>query len=48
MHAAAQVERARAEHGRGRYSLWTGDAGAACFLASCITADPAMPVLDTI
>jgi hypothetical protein len=48
MHAAAQVERARAEHGRGRYSLWTGDVGAACFLASCISADPAMPVLDRL
>jgi hypothetical protein len=48
MHAAAQVDRARAEHGRGRYSLWTGDVGAACFLASCIGADPAMPVLDAI
>jgi hypothetical protein len=48
MHAAAQVERARAEHGQGRYSLWTGDVGAACFLASCISADPAMPVLDRI
>jgi len=48
MHAAHQVERARDEHGRGRYSLWTGDAGAALFLASCIRAEPAMPVLDTI
>jgi hypothetical protein len=48
MHAAAQVERARAAYGRGRYTLWTGDVGAACLLASCITADPAMPVLDTI
>jgi len=48
MHAARQVERARAEHGQGRYSLWTGDVGAALFLASCIRADPAMPVLDTI
>ena len=48
MHAAHQVERARSEHGRGRYSLWTGDVGAALFLASCIRADPAMPVLDVI
>ena len=29
MHALAQVERARAAPGRGRYSLWTGDLGAA-------------------
>jgi hypothetical protein len=48
MHAAAQVERARTGYGQGRYSLWTGDPGVACFLASCIRADPAMPVLDTI
>ena len=48
MHAAHQVERARGEHGQGRYSLWTGDVGAALFLASCIRADPAMPVLDVI
>ncbi len=48
MHAAAQVERARAEYGMGRFSLWTGDAGAAVFLASCLRADPAMPVLDVI
>jgi hypothetical protein len=48
MHAALQVERARSEHGQGRYSLWTGDVGAAMFIASCISADPAMPVLDVI
>ena len=48
MHAARQVERARARHGQARYSLWTGDVGPALFLASCIRADPAMPVLDTI
>jgi Lanthionine synthetase C-like protein len=48
MHSAAQVERARADYGRGRYTLWTGDIGAACLLASCMRADPAIPVLDTI
>ena len=48
MHAARQVERTRRAHGRGRYSLWTGDVGAAMFIASCISADPAMPVLDVI
>jgi hypothetical protein len=46
MHAAEQVERARRQYGRGRYTLWTGDAGVACYLASCIAADPAMPMLD--
>jgi lantibiotic modifying enzyme len=46
VHAAEQVERARADHGRGRYTLWTGDVGVALYLASCIAADPAMPILD--
>jgi lantibiotic modifying enzyme len=46
MHAADQVERARTEYGRGRYTLWTGDPGVALYLASCIGADPAMPMLD--
>ena len=36
MHAAAQVERTRAELGRGRNTLWTGDLGTALFLADCI------------
>ena len=42
MHAADQVEQARAEYGRGRHSLWTGDPGVALYLRSCI--DPASPV----
>jgi Lanthionine synthetase C-like protein len=46
MHAAGQVEQARGQYGRGRYTLWTGDAGVAVYLASCIAADPAMPMLD--
>jgi hypothetical protein len=46
MHAAGQVERLRAEHGRGRYSLWTGDVGVALYLAACIRSDSAMPSLD--
>jgi hypothetical protein len=48
MHAAEQVRRARDQHGRGRYSLWTGDVGAALFLWGCITADSSMPALDAI
>jgi hypothetical protein len=48
MHAVEQVRRTREEHGRGRYTLWTGDAGAAWYLWSCIAADSAMPVLDVI
>jgi hypothetical protein len=36
VHATAQVERSRATHGRGRYTLWTGDLGTALFLADCV------------
>ncbi|HEY1369626.1 MAG TPA: LanC-like protein [Gaiellaceae bacterium] len=46
MHAAEQVERMRRTHGRGRYSLWTGDVGAALYLWSCIAASAALPTLD--
>ena len=46
MHAAEQVERARAEYGRGRYTLFTGDLGAALYLQSCLDADSAFPILD--
>jgi lantibiotic modifying enzyme len=46
LHALGQVERSRAEHGRGRYSLFTGDAGVALFAAACLDADPRYPVLD--
>jgi lanthionine synthetase-like protein len=35
MHAARQVELSRSEHGRGRYTLWTGDLGTALYLADC-------------
>ena len=45
-HAIEQVERARREHGRGRYALFTGDVGAALYLRSCIAADAAFPTLD--
>jgi lantibiotic modifying enzyme len=46
MHAVAQVERTRTEYGRGRYTLWTGDLGAALYLRSCLDADSAFPTLD--
>jgi hypothetical protein len=46
VHALAQSERARAELGRGRYSLFTGDVGVALFAAACLDADPRFPVLD--
>jgi hypothetical protein len=36
MHAAAQVGHSRSNDGRGRYTLWTGDLGAALYVADCI------------
>jgi lantibiotic modifying enzyme len=44
MHAAAQVAHARAELGRGRYTLWTGDAGTALYLADCSAGDGMLPL----
>ena len=46
MHALEQVERLRAQRGRGRYSLWTGDLGVALFAADCIGSSTSYPVLD--
>ena len=40
MHAIEQVERARAEYGRGRHTLWTGDLGTALYLQSCLAGAP--------
>ena len=40
VHALGQVER-----GDGRYSLWTGDIGAAIFAADCLEASPRYPFL---
>jgi hypothetical protein len=42
VHALMQAERTS-----GRYSLFTGDIGAALFAASCLDADASFPVLDT-
>ena len=44
MHALAQVERTRMEYGRGRYTLWTGDAGTALYLADCLDGTPRLPL----
>ena len=46
LHAAQQVETARAAHGMGRHSLWTGDLGVACVLASALDASDDFPTLD--
>ena len=45
MHAAAQVARAREAHGRGRFTLWTGDPGVALYLADCLAAVASCPAL---
>jgi hypothetical protein len=46
MHALAQMRRQRSQRGRGRYSLFTGDLGVALYLADCVDARPAFPVLE--
>lgn len=46
LHAAEQVEVARARHVQGRHSLWTGDLGVACILWNCIVGDDRFPTLD--
>jgi hypothetical protein len=44
VHAAAQVVRDRTAHGRGRFSLWTGDPGTALYLADCVAGEGALPL----
>ena len=46
MHALGQVVRFRAAEGRGRYSLFTGDIGAALLASACLTGDAAFPGLE--
>jgi lantibiotic modifying enzyme len=46
VHALKQVRRLRKQRGRGRYSLWTGDVGAALYAADCIEARSAYPIFD--
>ena len=45
LHAVDQVEHNRSQHGRGRYTLWTGDLGTALYLADCIDGrgEPPLP-----
>ena len=47
MHAIGQVQRERAQLGRGRYTLWTGDAGVALYLRACIDGDSTFPTIDS-
>ena len=44
MHAAGQVEQSRSDHGRGRYTLWSGDLGTALYLADCIDGRGKLPL----
>ena len=46
MTAVTQCRQTRAKHGRGRYSLWTGDVGLAVYLRDCISGEPAFPSVD--
>jgi hypothetical protein len=46
VHALGQVERWRETRGSGRYSLWTGDLGAALFAVDCLEARAEVPVVD--
>ncbi len=48
MHALAQRERMRQAHGRGRYTLWTGDAGLAVYLWHCLQGAAGLPALDIL
>jgi hypothetical protein len=46
VHALEQVRRLRAERGRGRYSLWTGDLGVALYAADCLDGVSVYPFFD--
>jgi len=49
MHAIGQSRAMRQAHGIGRHTLWTGDAGVACFLAQCLDGRyRGMPLLDCV
>lgn len=46
MHALWQVERSRELFSQGRHSLWTGDIGAAMFMAECVRGTTRFPTID--
>jgi lantibiotic modifying enzyme len=46
LQALAQARQARESHGRGRYSLWTGDVGVALYAADCLEGRGRYPVLS--
>jgi Lanthionine synthetase C-like protein len=45
VHAIGQVERERAAHGRGRYSLFTGDIGVALYLRHVLDGESRFPTM---
>ena len=47
-HAAGQVEDRVTQLGHGRHSLYTGDEGVVICLASCVSGDERLPVLDRL
>ena len=46
MHAVSQSRARATETGQGRYSLWTGDLGLACYLWECVQATARFPTMD--
>ena len=46
VHALEQADRLASTRGRRRYSLWTGDVGAALYAGDCLDAKARYPVLD--
>ena len=48
MHALQQRDRLRQQHGRGRYTLWTGDAGLAIYLWHCLQCVAQLPSMDRL
>ena len=46
MTAISQCRGARLAHGRGRYSLWTGDVGLAIYLWDCLRGKGRFPTID--
>jgi len=48
MHALHQRDQMRRSYGRGRYSLWTGDAGLAVYLWQCLIGADGVPGLDFV
>jgi hypothetical protein len=48
VHALAQARRLAGVNGRRRYSLFTGDVGAALFASACLDVDVRYPIIDVI